>query len=80
MEDNYILVNEQKKKFYIEDSLIKIEGSIVDIPINKLGLIGIMAIGVVYQETEDSEEIIIKEGIEPIIEMIKNGLEKNGEI
>ena len=53
---------------------------VVDIPINKLGLIGIMAIGVVYQETEDSEEIIIKEGIEPIIEMIKNGLEKNGEI
>lgn len=80
MEDNYILVNEQKKKFYIEDNLIKIEGSIVHIPINKLGLIGIMAIGVVYQETEDSEEIIIKEGIEPIIEVIKNGLEKNGEI
>lgn len=70
--DKVLIVKGVPKKVTVEGSIIKIEDSIVDIPLNEVGLLGTIVYGVIYQESEDSDEIIIKDNIDVILDIFKD--------
>lgn len=69
--DRTISINGVAKKVFVEDNMIKIQDNIISIPINDLGLLGTRVFGVIYQEEGSSEEIIIEEGKEVILDIFK---------
>ena len=70
--DKVLIVKGVPKKVTVEGNIIKIEDSIVDIPLNEVGLLGTTVYGVIYQESEDSDEIIIKDNIDVILDIFKD--------